>query len=164
MLLSGHVVTAFGAFGFKAGNAPFVRRSVPAFRADTIASRTEAAAAAHTSSHAGLILSSSTASFWLSFRRHKNHLPLQLRSRRLAESGLYVFRRIHNARHFTTSRSLSENPHLPAKSMRDASSGVAHILRHCDVRACTPHSSGFRAPCICTFSNSLQSSSISTGS
>jgi hypothetical protein len=42
--------------------------------------------------------------------------------------------------------------------------GVALILRHCDVRSCTPHSSEFRAPCICTFSNSLQSSSIPTGS
>ena len=42
--------------------------------------------------------------------------------------------------------------------------GIALILSHCDVRLCTAHSSGFRAPCICRFSNSLQSSSISTGS
>jgi len=32
---------------------------------------------------------------------------------------------------------------------------VALILRHCDVLERTPHSSGFCAPCICMFLNSL---------
>jgi hypothetical protein len=32
---------------------------------------------------------------------------------------------------------------------------ISEILRHCSVLLCTPHSSGFRAPYICAFSDSL---------
>jgi len=38
--------------------------------------------------------------------------------------------------------------------------GVALIPRRCDVLDCTTHSSGFRAPCIWTFLNSLRNSHL----
>ena len=60
-------------------------------------------------------------------------------------------------------RRLSENAHLLRYPHPSSLRGVGPPgRRHCGVLLCTPHSSGFRKPCIWTFSISLSEVGFST--